>query len=184
MRAMLLVAAAALSIAGCGPKERRVVYEPPVTEKYGADPSDPDKALYEQLRSGSVQMAAVAQTLSEVRNMATSLQGTLGGEAEDALNDILAVLDSVGAMVTDLSVDPPTQEQVSTDFAGADDRRKAAIRDASDAYVELSEAFGISKSVEEVYPDFIKLSDLLAIAQGDLSEAVAAFGGKIESVGD
>ncbi|MCC6404266.1 MAG: hypothetical protein IT207_09690 [Fimbriimonadaceae bacterium] len=184
MRTGFLLVVVLLGLAGCNRKEKSLVYTPPANEKYGADPSDPDLALYEQLRSGSVQMAAVAQTLSEVRDTATGLRGNLGGDAEEALSDILSVLDSVGATVTDLAVDPPTQAQVSRDFAAADDQRKKAIQEGSDAYVELSEAYGMSKSLEEAYPDFIKLSDLLAIAQGDLTEAVQAFGGQIVSVGD
>lgn len=184
MRAGILVAVAILGAVGCRPEPRSIAYDTPDTEKYGPVPSDPDLALYEQLRSGSVQMAGVAQTLAEVRDAATSLKGSLGGEAEEALIDILAVLDSVGSTVSDLGVSPPTQAQVTADFAAADDKRKRAIQDGSDAYNELSEAYGISKSLEEPYPDFIKLSDLLAIAQGDLNEAVQALGGSIESVGD
>lgn len=174
-----LVALAALS-AGCRGKEPAIEYTPPGTVRHGPEPSDPDAALYEQLRAGSVQMDAAASTLAEARSAAAKLKGTLGGEAEEALAAILETLDGVGSVLTDLAAPPPGLEQVRARFAESDDARKRAIADGNDAYFELGEALGASRSLEEQYPDFIKLSDLLSIAQGDVAEAVEAFGGRVE----
>jgi hypothetical protein len=174
-----LVAAAALCM-GCRGKQETVVYTPPATERHGAEPGDPDVALHEQLRAGSVQMDGAASTLEEVREAARRMQGSLGGEAEDALGQVLRVLDGVGAVLTDLAAPPPTLEEVQAGFASADDRRKQAISDGNDAYFELGEALGDVRSLEDQYPDFIKLSDLLSLAQSDVAEAVEAFGGRVE----
>lgn len=174
-----LIAAAALCL-GCRGKQETVVYTPPSTERHGAEPGDPDAALYEQLRAGSVQMDAAASTLEEVRAAAKAMQGSLGGEGEDALEQVLEALDGVGTVLTDLAAPPPSLEEVRAGFASADDRRKQAIADGNDAYFELGDVLGNVRSLEDKYPDFIKLSDLLSLAQGDVAEAVEALGGRVE----
>lgn len=179
-RGLLLAIALAVACVGCKKAEGPVVYTPPTVERHGPEPTDPEAALYEQHRSGSVQLEAAAQTVAEVREQVIRMRNNVEGDAAAALDDILEIVDSVGATLTDVGASPPTMDDVKRDFAGVDDRRKRAIEAANDAYFELSEAQGASKSLEDTYPDFIKLSDLLNIALGDVAEAVAAYGGQVE----
>lgn len=176
-----LIGAALALLIGCGPKKDKVVYTPPTQTTYGREPNDPDQALTEQLRQGSVQMSAASDTVESALIEAKKAVKALTGEAKLAAQDVVDLLDDAGASVADASSDPPDEADVKKDFAGADDDRKKRIESGNDAYRSIEIALGTLEGLEQQVDGLQSLNETLGLALDDVADAIEAYGGKVES---
>lgn len=166
---------------GCTKPKEGAVYQPPVETSYSREPDDPDTALTEQLRQGSVQMAAASDTIESALLTAKKVAKSLKGESQQVSQDIVDLLDDAGASVADASSDAPAIEEVKKDFAKYDDDRKVRIESGNDAYKSLESALGTLEGLEVEVEGLDTLRENISLAMEDLTDAVEALGGKVES---
>jgi predicted DNA-binding transcriptional regulator YafY len=136
--------------------------------------------LIEQLRSGSVQLAAAAETVQEALDRAQETKEAVVGEELEALLAAIELLDSAGLGLAQAAAEAPTQSQVAADFAHWDDDRKSRIVAANDAYYELKEALGLIESQEPNYAGLAPVADVVSLAMGDVRDGIVALGGKVD----
>lgn len=171
-------------LAGCrGGADKEIdLPSPPTT--YTVGPKNPEAALLEQLRSGSVQLAAAAETVQEALDKAKETQDAVVGAELEALMAAIDLIDSAGQGLAQAAAEPPTQAQVAAAFSKWDDDRKTRIQTANDAYYELKEALGLIESQEGNYVGLAPLADVLSLAMKDTEDGISALGGKIEIPSD
>lgn len=168
-------------LCGCAPKSNGTVYQQPLETSYGREPDDPDKALAEQLREGSVQMSGASETVQSALLEARKAVKALEGEAKQAAQDVVDLLDDAGESVADASADPPSEADVKKDFVAADDERKKRIASGNDAFRSLETALGTLEGLESQVSGLSALKETVTLAMDDLADAVEAYGGKVES---
>ena len=166
---------------GCAPAPTKAVYTPPTQTSYGREPDDPDKALTEQLRQGSVQMAAASDSVESALAEAKKAVKQLSGDAKTAAQDVVDLLDDAGATITEASADPPTEADVKKNFSAADDDRKKRIAAGNDAYRSIETALGTLEGLQQQVTGLTSLKDTITLAIDDLGDAIEAYGGKVES---
>ncbi len=182
--AWLVCSAVVLSLCGCRGRSPSDVYKPPVEGSSKPAPQDPDQALAEQLRSGTVQMAAASDSIQDALKEAKRAVASLKGDLKDAAQEVVDYIDDAGATVADACADPPALDDVKKDFAAADDVRKHRIAAGNDAYTGLQEAAGSVSDLQDQVEGLSTLSDLLKIAISDVSDAIQAYGGTVQSDDD
>lgn len=176
---------AVLAVAGCGGPEVPASREPkPKAPSVATE--DPEAQLREQLRSGLFQLDACAASVEEALAAARGASKRASGEAQQGLLDVVDMLDSAGATVTEPLGEPPTEKQIKEDFIGQDERRLRAITSANDAHSELIEAAGLASSLVEVTAPAVRreveaLVNLIEVAVEDASGAIEALGGSVEA---
>lgn len=144
----------------------------------------PEQIVYEQLRSGWVQLDSASEILAEALQTANS-KSIPKGEAFDELRDLI---DGAGASLADLADPPKDLAEVNSKFAEFDDHRLKAVEGANDALHATSDALELTIGLLED-PKFATVTpirdvaDLLGEAKQNLSEAIMTLGGKIESAG-
>lgn len=178
-----LLTALALA-AGCGSKDKGVVYKAPDDTSYTATPDDPDTELADQLRRGAVQMTGASESIEAALVAAKDYLKQADGDLSSAAQDLVDFLDSAGESVSEAAGDPPDLAQVKKDFAGADDERKKRIETGNDAFRDLEQALGIVSALQDQVAGLEKLRDLVTLAMDDTGDAVEAFGGTVESEAD
>lgn len=176
----LLIAGLCLGLvllAGCGPKQP--ASEP---ELAGQDTeTTPEAKTAAALRSGSVSLKGLLETLEETQTAITDLKS--GGATAAFLEGLAEIEDFMGSAAdasAEYSGAPPTAEEVKAEFGKFDDLRLKAITELNDALVDLRGARATAESMAENEPRLTSLSDLLALAVSDLEEAIKAFGGTPE----
>lgn len=150
-----------------------------------ADPKDPDEALFEVCRTGTVQMNGAADTIEETLHTAEKVKSIATGEAVHAMEDATGLIDSAGAGIADYTAPIPNLEEFRKVVAAQDERRLKAIEAGNDAVRDLKEAAGILDSLAENSPEPLKkgateLSELVDLCIRDVYDAVEALGGKID----
>lgn len=169
-------------LAGCGSKPQGEITVP--SESSYAAERDPDTALHEQLRAGSVEMTAAADTISEALEAARRTSRILAGEARESALTIVDLVDAAGRTTADLAAEPPAVEDVKKEFAAFDDERKRRITEGNDAYMDLQEAVGIARGLEADFPELKSVGDVIEVAMKDLSDAISSLGGQVEEPGE
>jgi hypothetical protein len=166
-----------LGVLGCG--------EPAgPAEPHAKSSPSPEQIVYEQLRSGSVQLDSAVQILSEA--LETVNAKTL--PRDEAIDEMRDLIDGAGASISDLSAPPSGIAEVKAKFAEYDDHRLKAVESANDALHAIADAFEITEGLRET-PAFSKvaeledLSDLLKEAKQNLRDAIITLGGKVELSG-
>jgi len=152
-------------------------------------PTDPDAALYEQIRSGSTQLGSALDTIHEALDTTKKLKAKSVGVLKDALTDIEDSVDSAGNGIADYAAEPPTLESVKKDFKKADDARLKAISDANDCRQDLLDALDVADEAatngpKDAREEMSKLGDLIDTAIVDLQDAIKALGGVVEDDAD
>lgn len=163
--------------AGCGPKQA-----PAEAELAGQDTeTSPEAKTAAALRSGSVSLKGLLETLEETQTSITELKS--GGATAaflEGLTEIEGLMGSAADASAEYSGAPPTAEEVKAEFGKFDDLRLKAITELNDALIDLRGARATAESMAENEPRLTSLSDLLALAVSDLEEAIKAFGGTPE----
>lgn len=163
--------------AGCRPKQA-----PGETELAGQDTeTSPEAKTAAALRSGSVSLEGVLETLEEIQTTITGLKS--GGATAEFLEGLAEVEDLMGSAAdasAEYSGKPPTADEVKAEFSKYDELRLKAITELNDALVDLRGARTTAESMAESEPRLTSLSDLLSLAVSDLEEAIKAFGGTPE----
>lgn len=173
-----------LAIAGCG-KSSAAAGDPSTT---GANPPgtrDPAQIVYDQVRSGFVQLDTITDTLADALTAAKEGTNSKNKTMKEACQGIADLMDSSGSYLSDYTEPPATFEEFNAKFAEYDDDRLKAIDAANDALHEVGDAKGFLEDIladpnlekEQITMD---LKDLLDQAQKDLKEAVTTLGGKVE----
>jgi hypothetical protein len=162
---------------GCGSK-------PDAPDISGRKGPNPEQIVFEQLRSGWVQLDSAAEILGEALQTANSRAIPKG----EALNELRDLIDGAGASLADLADPPKDLDEVKTRFAEFDDHRLKAVEGANDALHATSDASELAFGLLED-PKFSKVTaiqdvaDLLGEAKQNLSEAITTLGGKVEADG-
>ncbi|MBS1723646.1 MAG: hypothetical protein JSS66_11900 [Armatimonadetes bacterium] len=169
--------------AGCQ-KKQEFVYNAPQETSYSREPDNPDAALEEQLRSGSVQMAAASDSIQAALDEAKRVVKKLSGDAKESAQDVVDFLDSAGEGVADAAAEPPDGAAIKKDFSAADDERKKRIATGNDAYKDMEEALGTVTDMKGQVDGLSSLEKLVTLAIDDLGDAIEAYGGKVESEAD
>ncbi len=144
--AILLVATSiGLSVAGCQPK--------PTESKATSEPTvDPSRKLYEQLRVGSVQADITITELEQARDILKALKANPKPNIQEAVIDLLDIIDSVARTLGDYTV-VPEQSEIAKDFAAQDEHRLAGIRAFEEAQLDLGDADGVINELRSLLPD-------------------------------
>lgn len=186
----LTFAAFALLAAGCGQPSSDPAPKPGAANEANAEADgSPEGRLFEQLRGGAVQLQlaqdAVAEAYAEVN--ALKNEPDFGPETGEALTDLEAMLDSVGATLSE-HVSSPSKASVEADFGAADEMRLKAIDAANDAHYELQECRGLIEGVldqtgEHLRPRVDAVFEKTRTAQAEIESAVTTLGGVIAPPG-
>ncbi len=144
--AILLVATSiGLGVAGCQPK--------PTESKATSEPTiDPSQKLYEQLRVGSVQADITITELEQARDILKALKANPKPNIQEAVIDLLDIIDSVARTLGDYTV-VPEQSEIAKDFAAQDEHRLAGIRAFEEAQLDLGDADGVINELRSLLPD-------------------------------
>src|SRR5580698_1184853 len=105
---------ACLVVCGCGARPE-VTTGPQAVPKPSA-PKDPERALYEKVRSGAYQINAAIDSIEEVRKTTKDLAAHELGQTHEALMSIAKSVSDAGETIADYGADPPTFEQFQKDF--------------------------------------------------------------------
>lgn len=186
-RALLIgLAACALGCSGGGSAPANstsgTAAQPPLQAE---KPVDPEHKLYEQVRSGAVQLGGATDDVEDALRACEELLKTSTKEQKDALEDVKALIDSAGAGIADYTADVPEFEEFKKQLPQFDDQRLKAIQESNDSLHDLREARGMLDSLEANAPQesvskFEDLASLVDVAIGDLSDAITSMGGVIE----
>jgi hypothetical protein len=169
---------------GCGKGPNAEIEAPSPPTTFAVGPKNPEAALLEQLRSGSVQLAAAAETVQEALDKAKATKDAVVGAELEALLAAIDLIDSAGQGLALAAAEPPHEAQVAAAFAKWDDDRKTRIQAANDAYYELKEALGLIESQEPNYAGLAPVADIVSLAMKDVEDGIKALGGKIEVPSD
>ncbi len=186
----LSVAAIALLAVGCGQPSSGGSQSPETSNASKAESDgSPEGRLFEQLRGGAVQLQlaqdAVAEAYAEVNVLKN--EPDFGPETGEALSDLEAMLDSVGATLSEF-VAAPSKASIESDFGAADELRLKAIDAANDAHYELQECRGLIEGVldqtgEHLRPRVDAVFEKIRTAQAEIESAVTTLGGVIAPPG-
>ena len=153
--------------------------------KAGA-PTDPDKALYEQVRSGSYQISAAIDTIEETRKSMKDMASRQSGQTQRVIMSVASMLDKAGSRLAEYGDEPPTFEKFKADFSAQDDRRLKAIDAAGLALDDLNDAQDLVEKLIVTKPpeeEKNKLEDADSALDGctaAVADAIKAMGGKVE----
>ncbi len=148
-------------------------------------PTDPDKALYEQVRSGNYQINAAIDSIEEARKTAKQMAGREKGDTQHALQTIAGFLDKAGSNLADFADEPPSFEEFKADFKAQDENRLKAIDQATKSLDLLGDAQDVVESLLTSKPPEPEKSQLessdtaLDGCIASLEEAIRAMGGKV-----
>lgn len=176
MRWCLAILVLTGALAGCG--DPAASPKPAQAVKPADAPAAPERAVYEELRAGAIQLGAVTQSISEALASARELAARERGDRRQALSDAAAYLDSAGATLADHAVEPPEYDAFAKDFAAQDERRLQAIEAANDARVDAQSA---QHTLGDLGGDATSLADRVAAIVADIEEAIITLGGEVEA---
>lgn len=176
MRWFAAVLVAWCALAGCGDRPGTVSPAPPA--KSAEAPSTPERAVYEEVRAGAVQIGAVTESISAALDEVRKLAGRERGDRRQALSDAADFLDSAGATLVDHAVEPPAFDAFAKDFPAQDERRLQAIEAANDARVDAQSA---QNTLAGLGGEAASLAERVAGIVADIEEAIATLGGEVEA---
>lgn len=147
-------------------------------------PADPEEALFERIRGGTVQIQAILDALAEAYGKLGALPRPQAAADREALDEVQALLDSAAATLADFGGEPPTREAFRAQLPAYDEQRLEAIQACNDAYGDLEQAIGILRSLTEepgtVAEPAGALADTLTVIADDLRSAIETLGGVVE----
>jgi len=149
-------------------------------------PTDPDKALYEQMRSGAYQISAAIDTIEETRKTMKDMASRQTGQTQRVIMTVASILDKAGSRLAEYGDAPPTFEKFKADFSAQDDRRLKAIDAAGLALDDLNDAQDVVEKLIDTKPpeeEKSKLEDAdasLDSCTAAVADAIKAMGGKVE----
>lgn len=149
---------------------------------------DPAQVVFDQIRSGFVQLDAITETLAEALSTAKEGAASKDKTKAEACKGIADFMDSAGSYIADYTEPPASFEEFNSKFAEYDDQRLKAIDAANDTLHEVGEAKGFLEDLQaepKLASDqtTLDLQDLLDQAEKDLREAIQTLGGKVEEPG-
>lgn len=143
-------------------------------------------ATRDGMHEGAFQLTNAASDLAEAISRAKTLQAsTKSVELKAALADVLATLDDAGASIADFTGEPPELAEFKKQFDDQDKKRLDSIDGANDALHDIDQindaldTFTTSPAPEDDGA-LSDLGDALDNATSDLTDAIKAFGGKVE----
>lgn len=151
----------------------------------GGSKPDPARVVYDQLRSGFVQLGNTQETIGEALALTETGKTSSDQALRDASKDMHEFLDLAGSYLSDYTEPPANFEEFNAKFAEHDDARLKSIDAANDSLHEVGEAKGI---VDDLFNDpvlekeqiVIDLRDLINEIEKNLREAIETLGGKVE----
>ncbi|MHB8636895.1 MAG: hypothetical protein ACYC96_10540 [Fimbriimonadaceae bacterium] len=186
LRALIAAAIAAVCVAGCGHQSGRPSAGIAGAAKSEATPPDPMEATREGMHEGAFLLGHAARDLERAIAAGKALQiATKNLDLKAVLVDILDKLDDAGGSIADYAGEPPTLAAFKKDFDAQDKKRLDSIDGANDAIHDVNVCDdALSDFTDNPAPgDDQPLSDLgdaLDAATSDLTDAITAFGGKVE----
>lgn len=135
-------------------------------------------ALYNQVRSGSLQMGQAQDVLSEAYQLAKKLPKSIG-EGKDA---ILETVDAIGQDAGKYGEEPPTQAEFDKDVRKRRKELQDAIIFARDSIKDLNDLRGDIFSMQGLARDQT-LKDQLAKLGALIDESIEALFGAIKAYG-
>jgi hypothetical protein len=176
---------ACLALSGCS-KAGSQSADAQVVKKAAA-PVDPDRALYDQVRSGAYQISSAVDAIEAVRKTARDMASQQQGATQKALSAIATSLDDAGKALADFGDDPPAFEEFKKNFAAQDDRRLKAIDAANQSLSDLGDAQDTLSDLLDSHPPepentaLTNADSALDDCVQTLEDAVKAMGGKVAS---
>lgn len=180
---------ALLIVIGCGKHDPEQNGPVAGTNPGAAQPSDPSHAVYDQMRSGFVQLGTVTQTLADALDSAKAGKELKDAKIKETSSSIAELMDSAGSYIADYTEPPDSFEAFNAKFAANDDARLKAIDAANDCLHEVVEAKDaltdlLNDPKLEKNPTVQDLQGLLDDADKGLREAIQTLGGKVDTGGD
>lgn len=188
--------ALATMFAGCGERPATstpspsgqpgpVAQAPKIDPVPEAEPDNPDRALYELCRAGTVQMNGAADSVEETLQTAKNVVPVATGETARGLEEAIELIDSAGAGIADYTAPVPGMDRFPEVALEQDERRLKAIQAGNDAIRDLKEAAGILESLTQGTKDVVlkgltEVLELVDVCIRDLYDAVEALGGRVE----
>lgn len=178
MLRLLLLCSIATVIFGCG--------KPEVEAVAGAKPPNPEREMYDNLRSARFQIGAANERLSDVFNQVSGLAEQEEAEVHDALKEISDGISKAGSLVADYDEELPPYDKFQADFSAQDDERLKAIEACSKALGEVEDALNLTDDLLESGPPEEPAKVLREVKNGleecrdALKDAVADMGGTSE----
>lgn len=154
----------------------------------GSPSADPARTVYDQVRSGFIQLGNSLESLGGALEVAKEGQNASDSKLKEICKEIGNLLDSAGSYLSDYTEPPETFEAFNEKFAEHDDNRLKAIDGANDALHEIDEAKGFLSDLQndpklDKEQIVLDLTDLITDAEKSLREAIPTLGGKVEEPG-
>ncbi|HRI44220.1 MAG TPA: hypothetical protein PLL78_12470 [Fimbriimonadaceae bacterium] len=149
------------------------------------EPPNPEQALYELCRAGTVQMNGAADSIEETLQTAKSVLPIATGDAVQGIKEAIELIDGAGAGIADYTAPIPGMDRFPEVAAEQDERRLKAIQAGNDAIRDLKEAAGILESLVQSTAATLRkgigeVIELVDVCVRDLYDAVEALGGRVE----
>ncbi|MDR3688449.1 MAG: hypothetical protein P4L46_03655 [Fimbriimonas sp.] len=179
---------ALLACFGCssGAKPARRPDPAPTVATKPGPPADPDRALYEQVKSGAYQISGAMDAIEQARKTAKDMAERETGNTKKALLAIAKNLDGAGVALSEYSNDPPPFAEFKTEFAAQDDRRLKAIDACGDVLDNLNDTQDIVAALLKSNPPEPEKTQLdnassdLDGCIGAVEDSIKAMGGKVD----
>ncbi|MBX3095546.1 MAG: hypothetical protein KF812_01670 [Fimbriimonadaceae bacterium] len=160
------------------------VHRPPLIVPSIEDPSAPETDEEANLRvadwwrQGNVRATGAIDTIQEAFAEAKRVTKQAKPDTKEALEAAFDLIDDAGSNMAECTTNPPSTEQVASDFRKWDEARIRNIGRAETAAMNLREAFGIVSSLAPAHPELIPLKRLTGLAREDAILVVTGFGGQ------
>lgn len=168
---------AAWALPGCRPPATPPDVQAPI-DVSAAEPKEDE--TYAKFRAGLVAVESAMDSLREARQELRTAAGAADGDARAALEDASDALDTAGARLAELAIEPPSAQAFADGFAGYDELRLKLIEAANDGLIEVRDAQGTVEDIAESRPNLADQAATVRLAGDDLANAVGALGGTAE----
>jgi hypothetical protein len=143
------------------------------------------QSLYEQCRSGAVQLTGASEIIEEALNYVKQKKSLIASRDSHAYEELADALDSAGSAIADFIAEPPAPEEFQKRLSEFKEDREKAIQAANDAYQDLGQADKILEVLLEATSgearrDLEVLVNFIDEASKGLEDAIQAMGGTLE----
>ena len=176
-----------LALWSCGHRNSSLAAQPAPTA--APTPEDPERRLYEQIRTGAYQLNGALDNLQTAQEMAKKLSKVAGGTAGRGFTDLIKKLNQAGEDIADYTSEVPSFDQFKTSVAQEDDQRLDAIDDSNDALGYIADAQDIVENLlagapDEAKPQVRQIQDQLDECVDAMESAIVEMGGKVDQDDD
>jgi len=179
---------AILGVCGCS---KEAPHDPNATGSAKESiPSDPDQALYNQVRSGAYQIGTAVDSIEDVRKTAREIASREKGDTHKALLEVAEHIDDAGQSLADFSEDPPAFDEFKKNFAAQDEKRLKAIDGANEALGDLHDAQDVVGDLLDSHPpepentQLTNADSALDDCIQSVESAIKTMGGKVTTAKD